>query len=147
MQLIKIIPGVLLIFRVTIGQGQSIKKNDLQGLWSIEFSKQESYIKFHDSSKFECFDTSLSFNTSNGIFSLSDSNHQTLLTLERFPGSYAWQEKQYLIQKVDSDSYNIQLVQKTSSGQNIYEWDKIARGNTFFLLKMTQKSGKVYLTR
>jgi len=114
-------------------KAQEISNSDLVGNWLFGKGKYPIEAKFKDDSTYVLYDSI----KIEGHYSVSKTSNEYILTLLINTGGYAWVKKPYLIRKLDSLAYRLQVPKTAKNGKFIYIWEGNTKKNTYTLSRVT----------
>src|ERR1700682_4766843 len=127
---------ILIFSAFSVINGQNIKPIDLHGEWTLDWGKNILYLNFINDSVYKF---SSAFDTSQRIdsYALLIDKEEIVLELNMYSGTYIWSRKTYLIRKIDTGSYKLQIPESNQLGEILsYKWQKVNKINTFGLYRL-----------
>jgi hypothetical protein len=113
--------------------GQSIQFKDLHGKWILDTAKSGNslYLNFINESSYS-YSSEKDRTIQKDYYELISKEQESVLTLYRNTGSYIASRKIYLIRKIDSISFRLQVPESNQLGEIIsYKW--LDKNKIYFL--------------
>jgi hypothetical protein len=118
--------------------GQNIQFNDLKGEWTMDTGRNVNTLHF-DFINESTYSYSSEKDTTLGKdhYELKSKDHESILTLYKNSGTYVMSRRFYLIRKINSVSFKLQIPETNQFGEIIsFEWGSENKKNTFILYRM-----------
>jgi hypothetical protein len=118
--------------------GQNIHFSDLKGEWTMDTGRNVNTLHF-DFINESIYSYSSEKDTMPGKdhYELISKDHESILTLYKNSGAYVMSRRSFLIKKIDSVSFKLQIPEINQFGEIIsYEWRDENKKNTFILYRM-----------
>jgi hypothetical protein len=118
--------------------GQNIQFSDLKGEWTMDTGRNVNTLHF-DFINESTYSYSSERDTISGKdhYELMSKDHESILTLYRNSGTYLMSRRFYLIRKINSVSFELQIPETNQFGEIIsYEWHDNYKKNTFMLYRL-----------